>query len=213
MLKRFEQMKLWITDRIIYVIGVIFLCLVVGVLLVKVYITPSPSPEIVRPSHFTDMSKEKKTTTTEANSKGNEFIYVDIKGAVEKPNVYKMQTSDRIKQLLAKAVPTKDADLNQINLAEKLIDQKLIVIPRKGEVISDHITQQFNAGKKQQSQVNLNTATEEELKNVNGIGPAKAQAIIEYRTNNGLFERVEQLKEIKGIGDKTFEKLQNEFTI
>ena len=76
-----------------------------------------------------------------------------------------------------------------------------------------NIATQFKTDKSNQQQVNLNTATEEELKNVNGIGPAKAQAIIEYRTNNGPFESVEQLKEIRGIGDKTFERLQSEFTV
>ncbi|PTH23777.1 hypothetical protein BU600_07100 [Staphylococcus arlettae] len=212
MLKRFEQLKLWIIDRIIYVVGAFLLCLFIGVLLVKVYSTPSQSKEVVHPSHINDKAKEVKSNSAVSNSKGNEFIYVDIKGSVEKPSVYKMRPSDRVKQLLEKAVPTTDADLNQINLAEKLIDQKLIIIPRKGE-ITTNIATQFKTDKSNQQQVNLNTATEEELKNVNGIGPAKAQAIIEYRTNNGPFESVEQLKEIRGIGDKTFERLQSEFTV
>jgi competence protein ComEA len=61
--------------------------------------------------------------------------------------------------------------------------------------------------------VNLNTATKDELIELPGIGPAKAQAIIDYRTANGPFKSVEQLKDVKGIGAKRFEKLKPELTV
>jgi competence protein ComEA len=61
--------------------------------------------------------------------------------------------------------------------------------------------------------VNLNTATKDELVELPGIGPAKAQAIIDYRTANGPFKSVEQLKDVKGIGAKRFEKLKPELTV
>jgi competence protein ComEA len=61
--------------------------------------------------------------------------------------------------------------------------------------------------------VNLNTATKDELVELPGIGPAKAQAIIDYRTANGPFKSVEQLKDVKGIGAKRFEKLKPDLTV
>lgn len=61
--------------------------------------------------------------------------------------------------------------------------------------------------------VNINTATAEELKSLPGIGPAKAQAIVEYRNANGAFKSVDELKKVKGIGDGIFNKLKDEATV
>ena len=61
--------------------------------------------------------------------------------------------------------------------------------------------------------VNLNTATKEELIALPGIGPAKAQAILDYRKANGAFKSVEELKDVKGIGAKRFEKLKGDLTV
>lgn len=61
--------------------------------------------------------------------------------------------------------------------------------------------------------VNLNTATKDELDGVKGIGPAKAQAIIEYRQKNGQFKSVDDLKNVKGFGEKSVDKLRAELTV
>ena len=61
--------------------------------------------------------------------------------------------------------------------------------------------------------VNINTATVEELKALPGIGPAKAQAIVDYRKENGNFKSVEDLKKVKGIGEGIFSKLKDEATV
>ncbi len=61
--------------------------------------------------------------------------------------------------------------------------------------------------------VNLNTATQEQLESLNGVGPAKAQAIIDYRKKDGNFKTVDDLNNVPGIGDKTLEKLKPELTV
>ena len=61
--------------------------------------------------------------------------------------------------------------------------------------------------------VNLNTATKDELVALPGIGPAKAQAILDYRSKNGAFKSIEELKDVKGIGAKRYEKIKSDLTV
>ncbi|WP_293765589.1 helix-hairpin-helix domain-containing protein [uncultured Aquitalea sp.] len=61
--------------------------------------------------------------------------------------------------------------------------------------------------------VNINTATQEQLESLNGIGPVKAKAIIDYRAKNGAFKSVDDLKNVSGIGDKTLEKLRKDIAV
>lgn len=145
-----------------------------------------------------------------------EKVYVDIKGAVEHPNVYQMLSTERVIDALNKAKLSKNADVSQINLSEKLIDQKLIYVPTKGEpphTIRNNNSPITSNQNSENKQVNLNNATESELKGVPGIGPTKAKEIINYREQNGRFDKIDDLKKIKGFGEKTFEKLKEYFTI
>ncbi|MCY1591504.1 helix-hairpin-helix domain-containing protein [Staphylococcus pettenkoferi] len=182
----------------------------------------------------TDAQGRNNGTTNGASSSGAsntsntkvEEIYVDIKGAVKHPNIYRMMSTDRLKQLLDKAQPTSQADLTQINLAERLTDQKLIVIPKKGERVAgtsgaspgttastSTTTGSASSNSSVDKQVNINTATESELQSIPGIGPSKAKSIIEYRDTNGAFDSVEKIKEVNGIGEKTFDKLKDYLTV
>ena len=63
------------------------------------------------------------------------------------------------------------------------------------------------------AQVNINTATAQELQTLNGIGPAKAAAIVEYRTANGPFKSPEDIKNVRGIGNGIYQKISSEITV
>lgn len=138
----------------------------------------------------------------------NEYIYVEIKGAVKHPDVYKISKDARIKDLIILGDPLPNADLNSINQSEKLHDEKSVYVPVKGEVVE--IKESETSEK---SVVNINTATKDELMRLNGVGEKKAETIIEYREENGLFNKKEDLMNIPGIGQKTFENLQEHIEI
>lgn len=158
-------------------------------------------------------NKNKNDNNLSTSSKENSTIYVDVKGAVKLPDVYKMKKNDRVKDVLKKAKISENADITKINLSEKLTDQKMIYIPNKNETkLNATLTNQSNLDTSESIKVNLNTANERELLNVPGIGPTKVKEIIKYREKKGQFNKVEDLKQVRGIGGKTFEKLKDYFT-
>ncbi|WP_240033891.1 helix-hairpin-helix domain-containing protein [Planococcus salinus] len=138
---------------------------------------------------------------------------VDVKGAVAHPGVYELSPEARIQDLIQAAggfLP--EADSRAINLAMKLQDEMSVYVPAVGEEIllpeSPH-----SAAATGDTMVNLNTAAEAELTSLPGIGPSKAAAIITYRTDHGNFKTIDELKEVTGIGDKTFEQLKDAITV
>ena len=124
-----------------------------------------------------------------------------------------MKKNDRVKDVLKKAKVLENADITKINLSEKLTDQKMIYVPTKNESkISDIPTNQSNLNTTESIKVNLNTATESELLKVPGIGPTKVKEIIKYREEKGQFNKVEDLKQVRGIGGIPLEILKANFT-
>ena len=139
-------------------------------------------------------------------------IYVDVKGEVHHPGVYQMKAENRVKDLIEAAGGfTPLADNQKLNLAQLLEDQMVIVVPKKGEEVNSELDQAPTSQKKEvgkEGKVNINTATVEELKTLKGIGEKKAEAIIEYRKKNGSFKNKEELMKVRGIGKKLYESFQ-----
>ncbi|MFR4287523.1 MAG: helix-hairpin-helix domain-containing protein [Enterococcus italicus] len=160
---------------------------------------------------WTDVSVPTEQTTQTTTSVPQQIILVDIKGAVKKPGVYELPVNARLHELVNVAGGlTDDAEDRQVNMAIVLADQQLVYIPRKGETV-EQTNQTPQAGN--ESKVNINTASAEELQTLTGIGEKKAQAIIDYRTQNGNFQSIDQLTEVDGFGEKTVEKLRDSITI
>lgn len=161
-------------------------------------------------------------TVTSASKSESDKIFVDIKGAVRKEGVYELTSGSRVTDVVKLAGGfTDDADKKSVNLAEKVADEAVIYVARVGEEITPASTpsQAKNtaaSGAQQDAdsaQINLNTATLEELQTISGIGAKRAQDIIDYRDNNGGFSSVDDLKNVSGIGEKTLEKLKAEVTV
>lgn len=137
-------------------------------------------------------------------------IVVEIKGEVIKPDVYTLKEGSIIKDLIDMAGGlNEEADLSNINRAKELQNHELIVIGNinnKNEV-QDSVSQISN--NIDDGLISINTANESELKQIPGVGDIKAKAIIEYREVNNGFKDLDEMKNIDGIGEKTFEKMKD----
>lgn len=146
---------------------------------------------------------------TEVSTTQETVIFVDIKGAVKNPGVYQMKPGDRVKDALdAAGGLTDEADSQKVNLAKRLEDQMVIVVPKVGEEATEIPAGVTSKEASKEGKVNINTATVEELKTLKGVGEKKAEAIIEYRKKNGSFQTKEDLMKVRGIGKKLFESFQ-----
>ena len=167
-----------------------------------------------------EIKEEKDIPQAQEEIQEPEMIMVDVKGQVTMPGVYSSSQGERVIDVIHRAGGlTENADESQVNFAERVQDAMVIYIPAKGEegvtVPAGTTVNPSNTGgtSGNQAKINLNKADETQLQNLPGIGPSKAAAIIEYRETSGLFKNVEDLKEISGIGDKTFEKLKDLITV
>ena len=146
---------------------------------------------------------------TEVSTTQEVVIFVDIKGAVKNPGVYQMKSGDRVKDALdAAGGLTDEADSQKVNLAQRVEDQMVIVVPKVGEEATEIPAGVTSKEAAKDGKVNINTATVEELKTLKGVGEKKAEAIIEYRKKNGSFKTKEDLMKVRGIGKKLFESFQ-----
>lgn len=158
-----------------------------------------------------DETEDEKIVEDES---AEEDIIIDIKGEINSPGVYEMQLGDRMIDIVDRAGGlTDEASETAINLAEKLQDEMAIVIPKEGDELSETDELNSNASNGLSSELdklNLNHATQAELETLNGIGPSKAEAIISHREENGLFQSVEDVLEVSGIGEKTLESFKED---
>lgn len=142
---------------------------------------------------------------------------VDVKGAVKNPGVYEVTLDERVIDVIDKAGGLKEgADETKINFAGRVTDEMVLYVPLIGEEGENMIVSAgpgFTSTSQGDGKININKATSDELQNLPGIGPSKAEAIIVYREERGLFQTIEDLKLVTGIGDKTFERLQDQIIV
>ena len=139
-------------------------------------------------------------------------ISVYVSGQVENISVVELEDNGNLHLVDAvnKAGGLTDlADADAVNLAEKLTDGQHIHIPTKEILLQEKNFSGTSSG----DLVNINTADVEQLATLKGIGPAMAQRIIDYREQNGKFKTLDELKNVRGIGQKKFDALKDKITI
>ena len=130
---------------------------------------------------------------------------------VKRPNIYRLEEGSIVEDAITIAGgTTSEADLIKINRAEKLSDNQEVIIPIKGQDESESFA---STSSNSNGKININTANETELDSLPGIGPAKALEIIKYREKNGRFKSIEEIKNIKGVGEASFEKLKDSIKV
>lgn len=213
--ERSKKMFNWIKSNKMYVLMGIVVVIAFGIYL----FIPLENKELEETSSEWVMSEteegkniEVDSDTSDSRKDKEETVWVDIKGAIGRPGVYEVRVGERAVDVIELAGGLLDiADKNQVNLAMKVVDEMVLYIPSIGE--SDEDMPTMVTLTKQDSTLNLNTASETELQTLPGIGPSKASAIIEYRETIGSFKTIEDLMEISGIGNKTFEKLKEHISV
>lgn len=141
-------------------------------------------------------------------------VVVDVSGAVKRPGVYRLTTEDRVEDALERAGgATRRADLSTINRASKLEDGRQILVPTRAKAAVAAPAAGGPAPSSPAGPVNLNSATLEQLETLDGVGPATAQKIIDYREQHGGFKSVDELDQVSGIGEKRLAALRDHVTV
>lgn len=142
-------------------------------------------------------------------------VFVHVTGAVRHPGVYRLPPWARLELAVRRAGGgTRTADLAGVNLAAKLADGQQVVVPaRAGTGAAPASPGASAAGGAAQGPISLNTATLEQLDTLDGVGPATAQKILDWRAQHGGFGSVDDLKQISGIGPKRFDALKDKVRV
>ncbi|MDA0181782.1 helix-hairpin-helix domain-containing protein [Solirubrobacter phytolaccae] len=166
------------------------------------------------PAVATIAAAQEPTAEPGAAARGTKVV-VDVSGAVKRPGVYSLTTQDRVEDALERAGgATRRADVTQLNRAAKLEDGRQILVPTRGKVATATApTTPGGAAAAPEGPINLNTATLEQLDTLDGVGPATAQKIIEYREQHGGFKTVDELDQVSGIGEKRLATLRERVTV
>ena len=176
-----------------------------------------------------------KIVEEEQSEKVEQVYKVDIKGQVENPGVYEVKSNFRVMDVIQLAGGLKqNANTDFLNLSKKVMDGDVIWVYteeeinklKEGKTVVEYIEKECNcpdvsnsacatdknSDKENNTKVNLNTASLEELMSLTGIGESKATLIIEYR-NTKPFSTIEDIKNISGISDKVYEKIKDYITV
>lgn len=206
----------------------IAVAIIVGFIFYYVYAEEESNNSIIDLENNIEMQEE---INKEQEQYSDDRIFVHVSGAVNKEGVIELKINSRISDAIEQANGLReDAEIKDINLAYKLEDGMKVHIPTKQEKENEKQTKQeeyivSSSGvstiqeerqkieSTKELKVNINTATQTQLETLPGIGPSTAEKILTYRKEKGKFSKIEELKEISGIGDAKFEKIKEKIII
>lgn len=141
-------------------------------------------------------------------------ICVSVLGAVLEPGVYIMPGGSRVYEAINLAGGLSEtADVNGINLAAILSDEMQIIVPSIEDNLEPVSNIDANGNSSDSGKVNINTASLSELMSLTGIGEVRAQAIISHREQNGKFKAIEDIMQVSGIKENSYEKIKDEICV
>lgn len=160
-----------------------------------------------------NLTIENKVADTTLETVSNNTIVVEIKGEVMNPDVYTLNEGSIIKDLIEAAGGlTQDADISNINRAKEIKNHELIIIRNINDlnIEEEYATEDKEINEESDDgKISINDSDLSKLKEIPGIGEVKANSIISYREKNNGFKSIEELKNVDGIGEKTFEKIKD----
>lgn len=157
----------------------------------------------------------------------SEKVIVHVTGAVNNEGIVELKEGERVSDAIEKAGGKRqDADLSKINLAYVLEDGQKIYVPKIGEISDENNKKEYvvtgygenmivdgNNEEGGEGKVNINTANQTELETLPGIGTTTASKIIDYRNKNGKFKNIEDIQNVKGIGNSKFENIKENICV
>lgn len=187
----------------------IIIFLIIGIILVIAYIKNNLKDTEEFELSYENIINNSENSVTKENTEDNS-IKIHITGEINNPGLIELTSGDRILDAINKAGGTTSmADTSKVNLAYVLSDGEKIYIPS----INDEEDIPYIENSSNNSKVNINTATSEQLQSLNGVGESIAESIIKYREENGKFASIEDIKNVSGIGDSKYEKIKEDICV
>ena len=196
-------------DKILLV-GIAIIFIIIGYFNMK----SDDSVELIKQTETREESILENAKNEQKIEKKEKNIFVHISGCVITEGVYEVKPNSRVKDVVEMAGGFCDeVDYSTINLSKILKDEMRIHVYKKNEakssnIANDDVLSEVDSNGK----VNINKASLEELMTLPGVGKTRAKVIIDYRNKN-KFKSIEDIKNISGVGEKSFEKLKEKITV
>jgi competence protein ComEA len=174
---------------------------------------PAPAPE--SPPAIQIAPSAGASTGASGDGGPAEAVLVHVAGAVRHPGVYRLRDGERVNDAVRRAGgASRRADLAAVNLAAKVQDGRQVLVPERARrPVAASSAGEARAAQTPSGPLNLNTATLEQLDTLDGVGPATAQKILDFREAHGGFGSVEELSQIAGIGERRMAGLREAVTV